>query len=116
MIKTFILTFQKHSKSTPDPIPHSSARLHHTQALVHVKEYARIICTLAPSTHVAPSNETIGVLCLLHPLAKVDFPPFIDDFHLETKDTLYQEAFVYVLVCSLHISFGGVSHMVYELL
>jgi hypothetical protein len=27
----------------------------------------------------------MGILRLFHPHAKVDFPPFVDDFHLEMK-------------------------------
>jgi hypothetical protein len=34
-----------------------------------------------------PSNETTIAFCLLHPSAKVDFLPFVDDFYLETKIT-----------------------------
>jgi hypothetical protein len=30
----------------------------------------------------------MGILRLLHPLVEVDLPPFIDDFHPETKVTL----------------------------
>jgi hypothetical protein len=58
----------------------------------------------------------MGVLRLLHPLAKVDLPPFVDDFHPKAKVILDQETFVFVLVHSLHLSFDGPSSMVYELL
>jgi hypothetical protein len=51
-----------------------------------------------------------------HPLAEVDFPPFIDDLHLETKVILDQKTFVFALVCSPHLFFGGPSSMVYDLL
>jgi hypothetical protein len=54
----------------------------------HIGEYVRVVCALTPNTSVAPSDETMGILRLLHPLAKVDFAPFVDDFHLETKVTL----------------------------
>jgi len=53
-----------------------------------VKEYARIVRALAPSTPATLSNETIGVLCLRRPLVKVDLPPIVDDFQPETKVTL----------------------------
>jgi hypothetical protein len=56
------------------------------------------------------------VFCLIHLLAEVDFPPFIDDFHLETKVTSNQKTFISILACSPHFSFGGPSSMVYELL
>jgi hypothetical protein len=58
----------------------------------------------------------MGVLCFLHPPIKVDFPPFVDNFHLETKVTLDWEAFVSALVHSPRLSFGGLLNMVYELL
>jgi hypothetical protein len=58
----------------------------------------------------------MGVLRLFHPLAKVDLPPFVDDFHPKAKVILDQETFVFVLVHSLHLSFDGPSSMVYELL
>jgi len=55
------------------------------------------------------------VVCFLHPPTEVDFPPFVNDFHLETKVILDWEAFVFALVHSTHLSFGGLSSMVYEL-
>jgi hypothetical protein len=58
----------------------------------------------------------MGVLCLFHPYAKVDFSPFIDDFHPETKVILDQAVFIYALVCSPRLSFDGPSGMVYEFL
>jgi hypothetical protein len=53
--------------------------------LTHVREYARTIHKLISSTHATPSNETMGILCLFHPHVEVDFPPFVDDFHLEME-------------------------------
>jgi len=79
----------------------------------HIGEYVWVICALTPNTHVAPSNEFMGVLRLLHPLAEVDFAPFVDDFHLETKVTLNWEAFVSTLVCSSCLSFRGLLGMVH---
>jgi hypothetical protein len=58
----------------------------------------------------------MGVFCFLHPTVEVDPPPFVDDFHLETKVTLNQEAFVFVLGFLPHLFFGGISSMVLELL
>ncbi len=63
-----------------------------------------------------PFNETTRVFHLLQPLAKVDFPPFVDNFHLEMKVILDQKAFVFALVRSPHFSFSGPSSMMYELL
>jgi hypothetical protein len=58
----------------------------------------------------------MGVFCFLHPLAEVDLPPFVDDFHFMTKVTLNQEAFVSTLAHSPRLSFNGPSNTVYELL
>jgi hypothetical protein len=56
------------------------------------------------------------VFRLLHPPTKVDFPPFVDDFHHEMKVTLNQETFVFVLAPSPHLLIGGPLGMVYGLL
>jgi hypothetical protein len=72
-----------------------------------VKEYAQVIHALALNTLATLSNETMVVLHLFHPLAEVDLPPFVDDFHLETEITLDYETFVSVLVRSLHLSSNG---------
>jgi hypothetical protein len=53
--------------------------------------------TLAPSILAAPSVETIAALHHLHRLAKVDFPLFVDDFHLDTTFVLDKETFIYAL-------------------
>jgi len=75
-----------------------------------------MVCALALSTPIAPSDETRRVFWFLHLLAEVDLPPFVDDFHLETKVILDQKTFISILACSPHFSFGGPSNMVYELL
>jgi hypothetical protein len=72
-----------------------------------VKEYARVVCALALNTLAAPSNETMAILHLFHPLAEVDLPSFVDDFHLKIEITLKYETFVSTLVCSLHLSSNG---------
>jgi hypothetical protein len=56
------------------------------------------------------------VFCLLHPFAKVDLPPFVFDFHLETKFILDRESFIFALVHSPRLCFNGLSSIVYELL
>jgi hypothetical protein len=63
-----------------------------------------------------PFDETTRVLCFFHPLVEVDLPPFVDDFHHETKVILDWEAFMSTLVHSPHLSSNGPSCMVYELL
>jgi len=103
-------------ESTPNRTPPPSARLCHTQALAHVEDYVQVVHALTLSTHAAPSNETMGVLCLLHPPAEVDLPPFMDDFHLEMKVILDQEAFIFTLACSPCLFYGDLLGMVYELL
>jgi hypothetical protein len=88
-IKTLVLIFHKRLELNPNPTPPPSARLCHAQAFICVREYVQTIRALAPSTHVAPHDKTTRVLHLLHPFAKVDLPPFIDDLHLEMEVTLY---------------------------
>jgi len=61
------------------------------------------MCALAPNTFVAPSTKTIVTLCHLHPLAKVDLPPFVNNFHPETNLVLEKETFIFTLTC-FHIS------------
>jgi hypothetical protein len=56
------------------------------------------------------------VFHFFHPIVEVDFPPFVDDFHLEMEVTLDREAFVFALACLPHLYSGGVLGMVYELL
>ncbi len=144
MIAALALVYRRCVESFPDPTSLLWAQLHHAQAFVHVGEYAWVICALVLSTHVtsihllkafahvgeyawttcalvlstlvASSYETMGVLHLLHPLVEVDFFPFVDDFHLETKVILNWEAFIFVLTCSPCFFSNGPSSMVYELL
>jgi hypothetical protein len=54
--------------------------------------------------------------CHFHPLAKVDLPPFINDFHPKMNLVLDRKTFINVFAHSPHLSFNGPSGMVYELL
>jgi len=71
---------------------------------------------LAPNTFATPSAETIVALCHLHPLAKVDLPPFVNNCHPKMDLVLDRKAFIFALTHSPRFSFGGPSDMVYELL
>jgi len=71
---------------------------------------------LTPNIPVAPSTKTIVALHHLHPLVKVDLPPFADDFYPETELVLGRKAFIYVFTHSSRLSSGDPSGMVYELL
>jgi len=51
-----------------------------------------------------------------HPLAEVDLPLFVKDFHPEMDFVLDKETFIYALTCSPHLSSGSLSSMVYEFL
>jgi hypothetical protein len=101
---------------TLDIIPLPLARLCCAWAFVHVGEYVQAMCALAPKTLATPLAKTIVALRHLHPLAKVDLPPFVDDFHPNTNLVLDREAFIYALTCSPHLSSNGPLGMVYELL
>ncbi len=79
------MTSHKCLELIPNPTPPPLAQLHHTWAFVHVGEYVWVIYALVSSTIIAPFDETTGVFRLLHPLAKIDFLPFIDDFHPKIK-------------------------------
>jgi len=103
-------------ESISNPTPHLSTQLHCRGALAHVGEYVRTICALTLSTPAAPFNETIGVLCFLHSLFGVDFPLFVDDFHLEMQTILNWKTFVSALTFSPCLSFGGPLGMVYGVL
>jgi hypothetical protein len=116
MIKIIVLTSCKCLESTPNPTPPPLARLHRAWAFVHVWEYIQVIHALVANTLVAPFDEIVRILCLLHPLVKVDFPPFVDDFHLEILVTLNQKAFIFNLAHSSCPFSNGPSGMVYELL
>jgi len=71
---------------------------------------------LAPIIHVTPTIETIATLHHLHPLAKVDLPPFVNNFHPYMDLVLDREAFISTLKCFPCLSFNDPSSMVYELL
>ncbi len=103
-------------ESILDFIPLLLARLHHTQALAHVRKYIRTIHALIASTPITPSNKTTRIFCLFHPFIEVDLLAFVDDFHLETEFILDQNAFIFTFVCSPHLSFDASLGMVYELL
>jgi hypothetical protein len=68
------------------------------------------------STLATPFDETIGVLCFFHSLFEVDFPFFVDDFHLEMEIILNWKTFISTLAYSPCFSFGGPLGMVYEFL
>ncbi len=63
-----------------------------------------------------PSDETMATFQPFHPLSKVDFPLFVNDFHLKTKVISHYEAFFFVSTCSPHLISNSLSSMVYELL
>ncbi len=85
----------------------------HEWALAHVREYAWIVCALAPNTPIAPSDETMGVLRLLHSLVEVDLPPFVNDFHHKIEVNLDQKTFIFSLFVH-HVFFQMA--LMYELL
>ncbi len=116
MIRVFILASRKCLESILDLTSPPSARLRHAHAFAHVREYAQVVRALILSTFVAPFDKTMGVLRFLHPLAKVDFPPFVDNFHRETEVILNQDAFVFALARSPCLSTSCPLAMVYELL
>jgi hypothetical protein len=71
---------------------------------------------LALNTPMAPSVKTLATFRHLHPLAEVNFTPFVDDFHPNTNLVLDRKAFISTLTHSSRLSFGSSLGMVYELL
>jgi hypothetical protein len=94
MIKAFVLTSHKHLELNLNLTPPPLTQLCHTKTLAHVGEYIQIVRALTLSTPTTPFDETTRILHLLYPLAKVDLPPFVDDFHPKTEVILNQEAFI----------------------
>jgi hypothetical protein len=74
------------------------------------------MCALVPNILVAPLAKTITTFRHLHPLAKIDLPPFVEDFHLEMDLILDKNTFIYALTRSPCLSFNSLSNTVYELL
>jgi hypothetical protein len=68
--------------------------------------------TLVHNTPTTPSIETIMALWHLHPSAKVDLFPFVNDYHSETNLVLHRDAFISMLPCSPRLSFNSPSGMV----
>ncbi len=64
----------------PNATPPPLAWLHHARAFAHIGEYVQVICALVPNTPMAPLTKNIVTLHHLHLLAKVDLPPFVNDF------------------------------------
>jgi hypothetical protein len=58
MIKAHVLTFQRYLKMASNPFPPPLAQLHRAWALTHVGKYTQIMCALAMSTSMVPSNES----------------------------------------------------------
>jgi hypothetical protein len=109
---SFSHMFKIDSKSYPTSIK----TIMPTQALAHVREYAETICALILNTLTTPSDETMRIFCLFHPLIEVDLPLFIDDFDPNTEVVLNQKTFISTLAHSPHFFSYGPSSMVYELL
>jgi hypothetical protein len=71
---------------------------------------------LVPNILVAPLAQTIMTFHHFYPLAEVDLPPFVEDFHPKMDFFLDRETFIYVLTRSPHLSSGSLSNIVYEFL
>jgi hypothetical protein len=74
------------------------------------------VCALAPNTFTIPLIKAIVTFRHLHSLAEVDFPPFVNDFHLKTNFILDKKAFIFTLARSPCLLFSSPLGMVYELL
>jgi len=65
----------------PNLIPLPLAQLCYAHALAHVGEYVQAAHALTPNTFAIRLTKNIMALCHFHPLAKVDLPPFVDNFY-----------------------------------
>jgi hypothetical protein len=63
--------------------------------------------TLALNACMAPLTKTIMALRHLHPLAEVDLPRFVNDFHLEIDLVLGKKTFIFTLTHFPRLSSGG---------
>lgn len=63
---------------------------------------------------MVPFDETMATFKPFHPLAKVDFPLFVNDFHLKIEVTSHRKAFIFALTCSSHLISNSISSMVYK--
>ncbi len=59
---------------------------------------------LISNTLTTPYDETTRILCLLRPLAEVDLPPFVDDFHHNYRSYFRSEN-IYLYLGSFTMSF-----------
>jgi hypothetical protein len=74
-------------------------------------------CVHWPLTLLQPHQlRPIVTIRHLYPLAKVDLPLFVDDFHRKMNLVLDKKAYIFVLTHFPCLSFGNPSSMVYELL
>jgi hypothetical protein len=65
---------------------------------------------------MTPTTKTIINFRHFHPLAEVDLPFVINNFHPNTNIFLDKEAFIFALAHSPHFSFGDPLSIVYEFL
>ncbi len=84
--------------------------------LANVRKNIQVMCALVLSILMVLFNEATITFHFLHPSIKVDLPPFVDDFHSETKVALDQKPFIYALAHSPCLSYVGLLNMVYEFL
>jgi len=75
-------------------------------------EYVQIVCALAPNIPTAPLIESITTFRHFHLLVKDDFPPFVNNFHLEMDPFLNKETFIFTLTRFPRLSSGSPLGMV----
>jgi len=78
--------------------------------------YVQTMHALASNIFAALLATTILALRHLHPLAEVNLPPFVNDFHPKMDLVLDKKAFIFIVACFLCISSDNLLNMVYELL
>ncbi len=94
----------------PTLTPPPSTQLCRTQTFAHVGEYVR------PMHALAPLAKTIATLHHVHPLVKVDIPPFVNYFHPKMDFIFDRDAFISTLTSFPRLSSNSPSNMVYQFL
>jgi hypothetical protein len=116
--KAQALASQRSLEMTLDPTPLPLAWLFHTRTLAHVGVCLSSVCigALAPWHSCNPFKWNHCNPSPFHPLAEVDLPPFVNDFHLKMNLVLDWKTFIFVLTHSSCLSSNGHSGVVYEFL
>ncbi len=89
-------------------------RLYRCLTLGKVKKYSCVVRAFQPMLPVVPLEDTIVVLCQLHPFSLNHVPPLIFYYQLKHTFVIDRTLFAHALTIAPHLSSGGLYGMVYE--